>query len=100
MRDLRIYAQTYGGEVLHYRDSTGLEVDAIVTTDEGRWGAVEVKLGAGQIEDAARSLLRFRARVDTSRSGTPAFLAVITPSGLGYARRDGVSVVPLGSLGP
>ncbi|WP_024286143.1 ATP-binding protein [Cellulomonas sp. KRMCY2] len=100
VRDLRVYAQAHGGEVLHYRDSTGLEVDAIVSTDDGRWGAAEVKLGAGQIEDAARNLLRFRDRIDTSRSGTPAFLAVITPSGLGYTRPDGVSVVPLGALGP
>jgi predicted AAA+ superfamily ATPase len=100
LRDLRVYAQADDGAVSHYRDSTGLEVDAIVETGDGRWGAFEVKLGAGQIESAAAGLLRFQDRVDTTRAGKPSVLAVITPSGLGYRRADGVSVVPIGALGP
>lgn len=99
VRDLRVYTQPHGGEVLHYRDSTGLEVDAIVTDDTGRWGALEVKLGAGQVDAAAEALRRFADRVDTSRVGAPAFLGVVTPSGFGYTRRDGVHVVPVGRLG-
>jgi predicted AAA+ superfamily ATPase len=100
IRDLRVYAQAGDDTVSHYRDSTGLEVDVIVETGDGRWGAFEVKLGAGQIDTAAAGLLRFRDRVDTSRVGEPSVLGVITPSGLGYRRPDGVSVVPLGALGP
>jgi uncharacterized protein len=100
IRDLRVYAQADDGTISHYRDSTGLEVDVIVETGDGRWGAFEVKLGAGQIETAAAGLLRFRERVDTSRVGEPSVLGVITPSGLGYRRPDGVSVVPIGALGP
>jgi predicted AAA+ superfamily ATPase len=100
VRDLRVYAAAHRGEVLHYRDSYGLEVDAIVTSDDGRWGAVEVKLGSGSIEDAALNLLRFREQVDTSRTGPPAFLGVVTRSGLGYTRPDGVSVIPIHALGP
>jgi len=100
IRDLRVYAQAADGTVSHYRDSTGLEVDVIVETGDGRWGAFEVKLGARQIDDAAAGLLRFRDRVDTSRVGEPSVLGVITPSGLGYRRPDGVSVVPIGALGP
>ena len=72
----------------------------IVETGDGRWGAFEVKLGASQIDTAAAGLLRFRDRVDTSRVGEPSVLGVITPSGLGYRRPDGVSVVPIGALGP
>ena len=100
VRDLRIYAQAVDGVVSQYRDSSGLEVDAIVTTGDGRWGAFEVKLGVGQVDAAARGLLRFRDRVDTRRMGEPAFLGVITPSGLGYRRPDGVHVLPLGALAP
>jgi len=100
VRDLRVYASARRGEVYHYRDSYGLEVDAIVTVDDGRWGAIEVKLGAGSIEDAARNLLTFRDRVDTSRAGAPAFLGVVTPSAYGYVRPDGVSVIPIHALGP
>jgi predicted AAA+ superfamily ATPase len=98
IRDLRVYAQPLGGEVLHYRDQTGLEVDAIVDTGD-RWAAFEVKLGLGQIDDAARSLIRFSERVDTSKRPGPAFLCVIVGNGLGFVRSDGVHVVPIAALG-
>ena len=41
IRDLRIYANYLGGEVKHYRDNTGLECDAIIILEDGRWGAIE-----------------------------------------------------------
>ena len=100
VRDLRVYAAAHRGEVYHYRDSYGLEVDAVVTQRGGHWGAVEVRLGAGSIDGAARNLLAFRERVDTTRAGAPAFLAVVTPSAYGYTRPDGVSVIPIHALGP
>ena len=100
VRDLRVYAQAIGGRVYHYRDNTGLEVDAIVDAGPGRWAAFEVKLGQGRIDEAATALLRFANRVDTTRSGQPAALAVITGSGYGYQRPDGVGVIPVGVLGP
>ena len=101
VRDLRVYAQANRADVWHYRDSTGLEVDAVVETRDGRWLAAEVKLGRREgIEEAARSLLRLRDKVDTERMGQPSKLAVITASGYGYERPDGVSVVPVTALGP
>jgi predicted AAA+ superfamily ATPase len=100
VRDLRIYAQANDAQVLHYQDNTGLEVDAIVETADGGWGAAEVKLGPGMIEEAATNLLTFERRVDKSKCGAPRFLAVITGFGLGYARPDGIQVVPIGALGP
>ncbi len=100
VRDLRVYAQAMGARVCHYRDDTGLEVDAVVDAGPGRWAAFEAKLGRGRIDDAARSLLKFADRVDTSRCGEPSALGVIVESGLGYVRPDGVSVIPLGAMGP
>ena len=100
VRDLRVYAQAMGARVYHYRDNTGLEVDVIVDAGPGRWAAFEVKLGQGRIDEAAASLLRFADRVDTARSGRPAALAVITASGYGYQRPDGVGVIPVGAMGP
>ena len=100
IRDLRIYAQHGDAEVLQYRDNTGLEVDAIVQRSDGRWAAFEIKLGTGMIDHAAANLLRFATRVDTSKSGAPATLAVIVARGYGYVRRDGVQVIPIGALGP
>jgi uncharacterized protein len=100
VRDLRVYAQPADARVLHYRDSGGLEVDAIVEAGDGRWMAFEVKLGQGQIDAAAASLTRFAQRVDTVKCGSPALLGVIVATGYGYRREDGVAVIPIGALGP
>ena len=100
VRDLRVYAQALRAKVYHYRDNTGLEVDAIVDAGPGRWAAFEIKLGTGRVEEAARTLLRFAERVDTDRCGSPVALAIITATGYGYQRPDGVSVIPVGMLGP
>ena len=100
VRDLRVYAQHRDAEVLQYRDNTGLEVDAIVQAADGTWAAFEVKLGAGMIDAAAATLLRFAKRVDPARSRAPAALAVIVAGGYGYVRGDGIGVIPIGALGP
>jgi len=100
VRDLRVYAGANDAQVLAYRDSADLEVDAIVERRDGAWAAFEIKLGPGQVGDAARNLLRLAARVDAERHGTPAALAVITGWGYAYQRPDGVAVVPIGTLGP
>lgn len=100
IRDLRIYASINDATVSHYRDNTGLEVDAVVETADGKWAAFEVKLGGeARIDDAAASLLRFRDRVDTSKVGDPSKLAVIVGTGYAYERDDGVAVVPISHLG-
>jgi predicted AAA+ superfamily ATPase len=100
VRDLRVLAQPLDGTVFHYRDQYGLEVDAIVQLIDGRWAAFEIKLGPGLVDDGAASLLKFRDRVDTSRSGEPSVLGVVVGTGLGYVRPDGVAVVPIGALAP
>lgn len=100
VRDLRIYAQALDARVLQYRDSEGLEVDAIVETVDGRWSAFEIKLGHAQVEEAAKSLITFSRRIDTTACGEPACLGVIVATGFGYVRLDGVAVIPIGTLGP
>ncbi|MDR1394417.1 MAG: DUF4143 domain-containing protein [Bifidobacteriaceae bacterium] len=99
VRDLRAYSAPLGGAVFHYRDQSGLEVDAIVQTSNA-WAAFEIKLGTstGAIDKAAASLLAFNARIDTQSSGRPAALAVITATGFAYTRPDGVAVIPLSAL--
>ena len=102
IRDLRIYAQAADAEVYSFTDAAGAEADAIVDAGDGRWIAIEVKLGGtDQIEQAARSLLTVSRKVDESRMGPPAKLVVVTAAdGYAYDRPDGVSVVPLFALGP
>lgn len=98
IRDLLIYTQSYGGDITFYRDETNFEIDAIFRTSSGKWGAIEIKLGAGYIDEAAKNLLKFKEKVDTNKVGEPAFLMVLTGSTYSYRRNDGVYVVSIGTL--
>lgn len=100
VRDLRVFAGVVDGTVQHYRDSDGLEIDAVITAGDGRWAAFEVKLGQADIDRAAENLVAFAQKVDTSKVGEPATLAVVTATGYGYTRPDGVVVIPAATLGP
>jgi predicted AAA+ superfamily ATPase len=98
VRDLRVYARSAGGEVFHYRDGENLESDAVIRQRDGSWGAVEVKLGAGMVDDAAKNLLKIKERVESETMGSPSFLTVVTGTEYAYTREDGVNVVPIGCL--
>jgi len=97
-RDIRVYAQANDGELFHYRDKDQLEIDLIVSINDGRWAAIEVKLGEHQADEAAANLIRLKNKVDTSRIGEPSFLMVLTGGKFAYQRKDGVLVVPLACL--
>lgn len=97
-RDLRIYAEAIDGQVFHYRDGSGLEADAVIALNDGRWAAVEVKLGSKEIEDAAVHLLELKNKVNTEKMREPSFLMILTGTEIAYRRVDGVYVVPLGCL--
>ena len=98
IRDLRVYADSLDGSVYHYRDAKGIEVDAVIQLYDGRWGAVEVKMGAGDIETAAGNLLKFKANIDTTRMQEPSFLMVLTATETAFQMENGVWIVPLGCL--
>ena len=93
-----MYAQALDAQVFAYRDETGLEADAIIEMPDGGWAAFEVKLGHRDLDLAAQHLLRIKNRVDTTAAGEPLALAVITATGYGYVRDDGVAVIPIGAL--
>jgi predicted AAA+ superfamily ATPase len=98
IRDLRIYAQTMGAKIFHYRDSSGREVDAILEMPDGSWAAFEIKLGFGAAEEGVRSLLKFLENVDTNKVGMPKTMAVLTGSGVAAKHASGVNIVPLSTL--
>lgn len=102
VRDLQIYADTIGGEVRHYRDNAGLECDAVVHLEDGRWGAIEIKLGGDDLVEAgAVSLKALRDKiVEKSDERAPSFLMVLTAVGGAYEREDGVLVAPVNMLKP
>ena len=98
VRDMRVYAYANDGDVLHFRDKSGLESDMIVRLRDGRWAPVEVKLGSNEIEAAAKRLLELKEKVDTSKVGEPSFLMILTGGQYAYRRSDGVLIVPIGCL--
>ncbi len=102
IRDLSIYANAIGGTVTHYRDNTGLECDAVVHLEDGRWGAIEIKLGGDElIEHGAQSLKNLRDKITSiSEERAPSFLMVLTAVGGAYRREDGVYVAPINLLKP
>jgi hypothetical protein len=98
IRDLRIYADALDGAVYHYRDQTDFEVDAIIQLRDARWAAIEIKMGAGEIEKAAENLIRFRDNIDTGKTPAPSFLMVLTGTQYAFRLKNGVWVTPLGCL--
>ena len=102
VRDLSVYANAIGGTVSHYRDNTGLECDAVLHLEDGRWGAIEIKLGGDElIEHGAKSLKTLRNKIaEKSEEKAPSFLMVLTAIGGAYKREDGVYVAPINLLKP
>lgn len=100
VRDLRIFADSLGGEVYHYRDKDGQECDAVIHLRNGKYGLIEIKLGGSKlIEDGAKSLKAMKDKIDTDKMNAPSFLMVLTGTGdFAYCRKDGVYVVPIGCL--
>jgi predicted AAA+ superfamily ATPase len=99
-RDIRVYAQYNDGDVFHYRDKSGLEADLLVQLRDGRWGAIEVKLGNKQIEEAATNLLKLKNKINAGKMREPSFLMVLTGGQYAFRRKDSVLVVPVGCLKP
>jgi predicted AAA+ superfamily ATPase len=99
IHDLRVYAETMGAKLYHYRDSNGIEADAIIEFRNGDWGAFEIKLGSGAEDAAAKSLLVLADNIDYSKVPKPLALTVITADGFAHRRQDGVTAVPLPVLG-
>ncbi len=101
-RDLRIYAEAFGGELFHYQDYNNQEMDAVISLPDGSWVGFEIKLGANQIDAAAENLLRVQKSLKTDKANTsPSVLCVLCGmTKAAYQRPDGVFVVPITSLRP
>ena len=98
-RDLRIYADTFNAEVYHYQDYDNHEIDAIIEMSDGEYAAIEIKLGANQIDEAANNLLKIRKKMIDDGTTPPKSLIIICGlSNAAYKREDGVIVVPITAL--
>lgn len=79
-----------------------MECDAVMHLEDGRWGAIEIKLGGEKlIEEGCRSLNLLKSKIESKSSEkSPSFLMVLTATGDAYRREDGVYVVPITMLKP
>ncbi|MBQ9328759.1 MAG: ATP-binding protein [Solobacterium sp.] len=105
IRDLKIYSSEHGGTVSYYRDRYGLEADAVLHLEDGRYALIEVKLGEHEVDEGAKHLLEIESLVSEHNKEEkqvplrlPDLKIVITGTQYGYKREDGVYVVPLGCL--
>ena len=105
IRDLKVYSSEYGGTVSYYRDRYGLEADAVLHLEDGRYALIEIKLGQNEVDEGAKHLLeieRLIAEHNNKEKQVPLRLPdlkiVITGTRFGYKREDGVFVIPLGCL--
>lgn len=99
-RDLKIYAESFGAHIYHYQDYNGREIDAVIELDDGRWCAIEIKLGANQIEDAANNLKQiYKEMKKDPKAILPSVMCIVCGlSNAAYQREDGIFVVPLTAL--
>lgn len=104
-RDLRVYSQALGGRLSYYHDRNGLEADAVLHLDDGRYALIECKLGSREIEQGASHLLEIKRLVAEKNKADsqiklrePDLMIVLTGGEMAYTRDDGVKVVPIGCL--
>lgn len=105
IRDLKIYSQALGGRISYYHDRYGLEADAVLHLDNGKYALIEFKLGSREIEEGAMHLLqlkeligRYNEREQQCKLREPDLLMIITGGNMAYTRKDGVKVIPIGCL--
>ena len=88
----------------YYRDSDGLEVDAVIELQDGRWAAFEIKLGENKTEEAAKALNRLKDKIllnPAAKNRRPEFLAVLVGAGevARFDKEKGVYIIPITALG-
>ena len=99
INQLRVYTEALGGEIRHYRDSKGLECDAVVHLNDGRFALVEVKLGGENlIRDGISTLSSLRNKIKTDKLPEPSFEMIITACGNAYTTDTGIHIVPINML--
>jgi predicted AAA+ superfamily ATPase len=100
VHDLRVYAQVHRADVRFYRDNKGLEVDAVIEANDGRWIAVEVKLGHQRVDEAATNLHALQGKLPDTVNAQCGALVVVTADTPTYTRPDGILVTSIAALGP
>ena len=99
IHDLKVYADSFNAKCYHYQDYQNKEIDQVIELEDGSWCAFEIKLGANQIDNAAKNLINIRDSILKDNGKAPSTLCVICGlTTAAYKRPDGVFVVPITAL--
>lgn len=112
LRDLLVFAEAHDAKVMHYRDDTGLEADAVYQLGDGRYALIEVKTGVGSVPSAEKNLLKFKKVIQEHNKEViknkehpgvkyrePSLLIIICANApMAYTTENGVKVIPAGCL--
>ncbi len=105
IRDLKIYSQSQNGTISYYHDRYGLEVDAVLHLEDGRYALIEFKLGEAEVNYGAEHLNKIEELIKTHNQKEeqcplrkPDLKLIITATQYGYRREDGVFIIPIGCL--
>ena len=99
VRDLSVYAESLGAELKHYRDSSGLEVDAIIKLPNGEYGAVEIKIASEKnVSEGISSLNSFSKKMKENELKLPSFRMILTSHGSCRKTEDNIYIVPINLL--
>ncbi len=98
-RDLLTYVDSFNAKLYHYQDYANNEIDAVIELEDSSWCGFEIKLGANQIDEAAKNLVRINNKI-IEDGGKPAKSLCVICGLVNAANRrpDGVYVVPFMSL--
>ncbi len=112
IRDLLVFAEANNATVKHYRDDTGLEIDAIYQLANGKYALIEIKSGLSQLQEAEKNLLKFKELIKEHNKQAlqnkdhpavpyrePSVLILICANAdMAYTTKNGVKVIPIGCL--
>ena len=99
IKELNVYSQIINGEISHYRDSTGLECDAVIHLKNGKYGLIEIKLGGENlIKEGIKNLIKLESKIKESNNKLPSFKMIITACGPSYLSKEGIAIVPINLL--
>lgn len=94
-----------GGRLSYYRDRYGLEADAVLHLQDGRYALIEIKLGSDEIEEGAERLKEVKRLISEYNAAEtqcplrlPDVLMVVTGGAQAYTRADGVHVIPISAM--
>ncbi len=99
IKELNVYSQIIDGEISHYRDSSGLECDAVIHLKNGKYGLIEIKLGGDDlINEGIKNLIKLESKIKESNNKLPAFKIIITACGPSYLSKEDIAIVPINLL--